>query len=40
MAGGESAGGGFAELGWKPIEGIDHGLDNKKQLCLMLLQKQ
>ena len=30
----------LAELGWMPIEGIDHGPDNKKTRCLMLLQKQ
>ena len=29
-----------AELGWKPIQRIDYGPDNKKPLCLMLLQKQ
>ena len=30
----------LAELGWKTIERIDYGLDNKKPLCQMLLQKQ
>lgn len=30
----------LVELGWKPIEGIDYGLDNKKPRCLMLLQKK
>ena len=30
----------LAELGWKTIERIDYGPDNKKPLCLMLLQNQ
>ena len=30
----------LAELGWNPVDRIDYGPDNKKTLCLMLLQKQ